>query len=285
MWERQGSSVWGTVLLAAASLTLVYCGESAKNQGGSETGRVSARLTPVDTISQASMSTTIVGPVSYADAESAYTEKRFDEAVTRFKGYTATKPENPWGHYMLGLSAWKVRDFDQAESELLKAIELDSTHVKSRINLARVYLDKGEPGKAEEQVQVVVKLDSASGEAFRLLGRVRDDLKMYPEAEEAYRTAIEIDSTDVWAMNNLGLNLIKQGKLETSVEVLTKVTEIKPESPTFQNNLGMALELNGRFTDATKAYQEAVNLDAKYQKAVDNLARVTGLKDKVVTPS
>jgi len=131
-----------------------------------------------------------------------------------------------------------------------------------------------------KQIEAGVKLDSTSAEGFRLLGRVRDELGMLPEAEQAYRAAIGIDSTDVWATNNLGLNLIKQGKFEGAVGALTRVTELKPESPTFQNNLGMALELNGSFTGAAKAYQAAVDLDASYQKAIDNLARVKDLKDR-----
>ena len=278
MLERRKRSVvaavaWGSM----ASLALIGCGDSNKERGVEV-----AANTPVggDTTIGASLNTTIITPVSYDDAESAYTAKRFDEAVTKFTGYTVTKPENPWGHYMLGLSAWKTHELGLAESELLKAIELDSMHVKSRFNLTRVYLDKGEPGEAVKQIEAGVKLDSTSGEGFRLLGRVRDELGMFPEAEESYRAAIKIDSTDAWAMNNLGLNLIKQGKFEGAVEALTQVTVLKPESPTFQNNLGMALELNGRLTDAAKAYQAAIDLDSSYQKAIDNLARVKDLKDR-----
>jgi hypothetical protein len=47
----------------------------------------------------------------------------------------------------------------------------------------------------------------------------------------------------------------------------------------------MALELNGHFVKAGEVYQKAVETDPQYQKAIDNLARVTGLEDKPgVTP-
>src|ERR1051326_5575426 len=128
----------------------------------------------------------VTKPVSFASAESAFQEKRFDEAVSLFKGYTTQKPENAWGHYMLGLSAWKTKDLGQAESEFLRAIELDSTHIKSRYNLARVYLDGGETEKAVEQIESALKIDSTSPEGFRLLGRAYDGMGQLKQAEDAY---------------------------------------------------------------------------------------------------
>jgi len=37
-----------------------------------------------------------------------FNEKRYDEAVRLFNTYTTEKPDNVWGFYMLGLSAWKT---------------------------------------------------------------------------------------------------------------------------------------------------------------------------------
>ncbi|MBI4500361.1 MAG: tetratricopeptide repeat protein [Gemmatimonadetes bacterium] len=226
----------------------------------------------------------VTGPVSFNDAEAAYEQKQFDDAVKLFKGYTTQKPENAWGHYMLGLSAWKTRDFGQAESEFLRALELDPTHVRSRYNLARVYLDQEEPAKAAEQIESALKIDSTSAEGFRLLGRARDELGLLKEAEQAYREALKRDNRDFWSMNNLGLNFISQDRAGEAVGVLSRAVQLQPEKALFRNNLGMALELNGYFVDAGKAYQAAVEKDSSYQKAIDNLARVSGHEDKPGLP-
>lgn len=287
MWKREWQGAEAVVLWAAlaTAAAIIGCGESRKKEQGIEVAELAPRNASVEPAGGGSMSKTeVTGPVSYVDAETAYKNGQFDEAVTLFKGYTAGKPENPWGHFMLGLSAWKVRDLDQAEAEFLRAIELDPKHVKSRYNLVRVYLDKGEAEKAVDHIDAAIKLDSSTSEGYRLLGRIKDDLKALPEAEEAYRQALKINGGDVWAMNNLGLNLVKQGKFERAIVVFARVTELKPDNPTFQNNLGMALELNGYFTGATKAYQAAVSVDGSYQKAVSNLARVEILEDKPGLP-
>lgn len=284
MLERRQQRVAAFVLWGMTSLTAVGCGDSKKQETATDVTEANPSATAAEALSEATMPATVLEPVLYTEAEKAYNESRFEEAVGLFKRYTAGKPENPWGYYMLGLSAWKNRDLDDAETGFLRAIEMDSSHVKSRINLARVYLDKEEPGKAVAQVELAMKLDSTSAEGFRLLGRVRDELGLYPEAELAYRQALTIDGADAWAMNNLGLNFIKQGKLERSIGVLARVTQLKPDSPRFHNNLGMALELNGYFSAAAAAYQAAVAIDGSYGKAIDNLARVSELKDKEGMP-
>jgi Flp pilus assembly protein TadD len=286
MWERQLNT--GRVIAAA----LVCSGIVACDGGKKETRGVMAETTPsltpashVTTVPESTVPVrTVTGPLSFKDGETAFAEKRYDEAVTVFKGYTTQKPENPWGHYMLGLAAWKSRDLDQAEGEFLKAIELAPTHVKSMYNLGRVYLDKGEPQKAVEQIESALKFDSTSSEGFRLLGRAREESGLLVEAEQAYRQSLTLDGKDAWSMNNLGLNFIKQDRAQEAIGVLARAVELKPENVQFQNNLGMALELNGYFVKAAEVYGKATEIDSTYQKAIDNLARVSVLKDKPGIP-
>jgi predicted Zn-dependent protease len=266
------------------SLLAVACGKQKTPVARTNEGGSGMQITPashVDTeTTPVRVEPKVTTSVSFKDGESAFHAGQYDEAVKAFKGYTGTKPENPWGHYMLGLSAWKSKDLDQAEGEFLKVIELDPSHLKSRLNLARVYLDKGELDKSMEQIESVLKVDSFNVEGFRLLGRVSEEQDKLVEAEQAYRQALKLDGQDSWSMNNLGLVLIKQKRADESIGMLARAVEIKPENSRFQNNLGMSLELNGYFTGAAKAYQTAVELDGSYQKAIDNLARVTGRADK-----
>ena len=55
-------------------------------------------------------------PVTYAAAESVYHEGDYVEAVRYFEAYVEHRPDNPWGRYMLGLSAWKA-DRDERAAE------------------------------------------------------------------------------------------------------------------------------------------------------------------------
>ena len=56
---------------------------------------------------------------SFADGESAYSARKYAEAAAIFEGYVARRPNNAWGHYMVGLSALKNGDLAKSEPSLL----------------------------------------------------------------------------------------------------------------------------------------------------------------------
>jgi len=223
----------------------------------------------------------VTGPVSFEHAESSYTARRYDEAVTLFTGYVEGEPDNPWGYYMLGLSSWKAGNLGGAEQALRRALEFDATHLKSRINLSRVLLDAGRPDDALVELELALEHDSTSGEIHRLIGRVRDARGESDPAVDAYRRAIVLDTTDVWAMNNLGVLLIQQGSPEEALGPLARATQLRPTSPVFQNNLGTALESAGHRSAAMVAYAAALVADSTYAKARVSLERTAELDESV----
>jgi tetratricopeptide (TPR) repeat protein len=213
-------------------------------------------------------------PVSYADAEAAYTGGNYDEAVDLFAAYTRSSPDNPWGHYMFGLSAWKAGDPEQAIASFDEALRLDPQHRKSLLNSARVLLETGRPGEALERVERAQGIEPLSGEGLRLLGRARYELKQIPEAIDAYQRAIALDERDGWAMNNLGLIYIQQDRSDAALPILARAVELRSNSPVFQNNLGTALERTGHFAAAKAAYEAALTADKTYAKSAASVARV-----------
>jgi predicted Zn-dependent protease len=214
--------------------------------------------------------------VAYSDAEAAYQAGRYGEAAELFGAYTESKPENPWGFYMLGLSSWKSGNLAQADVAFGEALKLDPKHQKSLINSARVLLELGRTDEALDRIQASLALDSASAESWRVLGRVEEDLGSPDDASDAYRRAITLDDHDAWAMNNLGLIYIRQGRPAEALAPLARATQIKAGSPVFQNNLGQALEASGYPAAAGQAYQAALQADSTYQTAALALERVGG---------
>src|SRR5437667_429694 len=79
------------------------CGEKTPPRADASESAVG----PTATATTPGTGTSAVGPVSFERAESVYHERRFDDAVALFRAYTETKPENPWGFYMVGMASWK----------------------------------------------------------------------------------------------------------------------------------------------------------------------------------
>jgi predicted Zn-dependent protease len=217
--------------------------------------------------------------VSYTTAESAYTSHRYSDAVGMFDVYTKHRPDNAWGYYMLGLSAWKSGDLDRARDAFEAAVAKDPKHVKALVNLSRVLIEQDKPSDALEQIQAAIALDSANGSSWRVLGRVNARLGKVDEALDAYRRAITIDSTDTWAMNDMGLVLIDNGRYTDALGPLARAVQLDTSVATFQNNLGLALERTGHVTQAKSAFEKALEVDSTYAKAKVSLQRVTGRTD------
>ena len=273
---------------ALAALTTLTFGTAIACSGGDGDGKKAVAIIPaaeyvapavVQEVAVEATGFVVPEGVSYATAESAFVEKRYSEATEMFAVISERKPENPWNHYMLGLSAWKSGDRERAESAFTAAINRDPKHLKSELNLTRVLLEMGRPADALIHVERGLAIDSTSPESWRLLGRVRGEMKEVEPALEAYRRAIALDEKDVWSMNNMGLVLIKAGRFPEALGPLARATELRSDVPVFQNNLGMALERTGHYTAAAVAYQAAVAADSGYTRAVVSLARVQELKE------
>ena len=276
------------ILLIALSMTMFGCGgesqskqvrtvsettESTPSPSQSPIGEEVTVVVPdVDTPSEAAV--TELQPVSFADAEAAFNQHNYTEAVRLFKTYTEENAENAWGHYMYGLAAKRIGDYSSAEEAFNRALELDPKHSKSLLNLARVLIDDQRPEEALEKLDAALELDPESGTAFRLQGRAFHNLGWMDDARNAYREAILIDSTDAWSINNLALIDLEQERYEDALAALARTIELRDDVSIFYNNLGMALEHTGHIRDAEDAYGSAVAIDSTYEKALVNRDRV-----------
>jgi tetratricopeptide (TPR) repeat protein len=213
-------------------------------------------------------------PATFEEGESAYREGRYGEAVELFTSYNETKPSNPWGLYMLGLSARKAGNDRLAEVAFAEALSKDPRHVKSLLNLSRVLLETDRPEEALGEIEFAIEIDSTSGEALRLKGVALHDVGRVEEAIETYRRALTLNDRDVWTMNNLGFVYLGEHRFVDALPPLARAVELEPEVALFQNNLGMALERSGYVGSAVEAYRAAVAADSSFAKARANLGRV-----------
>ena len=279
----------GIVCTVIAAYTFAACGDRSPDQAAAGERVVTPTATGTMAVSNVSTEPStprvISGPVTFEMADSAYRDHRYDDAAALFKSYTEGKPSNPWGFYMLGLSAWKSGDRVTAESAFVQSLLLDPTHVKSHLNLSRVLLETNQPDSALVHIETALQLDSTSSEPLRLQGRAFEALDKTDDAVVAYQRAVVRNDSDVWAMNNLGALYLRLGRVEDAIGPLARAIEIENKVATFHNNLGMALELTGRFEAAAEQYRAALAIEGTYGKAVSNLQRVETVKqDPSITP-
>ena len=264
---------------------LAACWESDRTSAAStsdtptsgSTATVSTGATPSATTESGTASDkVVVGSVAptYTDAERAFHRGRYEEAASMFEAFSESNPDNAWGHYMLGLSAWKTGDHTRALEAFDAALRLEPAHRKSLLNSARVLLETSRPQDALDRVERALAIEPLSAEGLRLEGRAHYELGQIDEAIDAYQRALAIDDRDVWAMNNLGYIYIQQGRSDAALLPLARAVELRGNVPVFQNNFATALERAGHFVSARDAYQAALTADSTYAKAAIGLERV-----------
>jgi len=271
------------LVLAAVALGAAACTTSDLPKTPKSTDSVAAAPVVVQPAAPAtpdSSATAVPESVSYAMADSAYTARDYGRAADLFDAYSKRRPQNPWGFYMLGLSAWKAGQLDRARGAFEDALQLDPKNVKSMVNLSRVLLEEDRPRDALSQVRAALAVDSGSADAWRVLGRVQGHLGHLDDALDAYHTALALEPQDTWSMNNMGLLLIGAGRYGDALGPLARAVQLDEHGvPAFENNLGIALERTGHLTLAAEAYRHALQSDSTYAKAQVSLARVAQLGD------
>ena len=294
-----------TATLLAVAFASVACSENGGSEARTTQSKPSAQATPASTtraskpfVRTTPFSTTrassvpkrasdkgliaskpeALKPASFGDGEAAYQAGNYMEGMKVFEQYTLDNPDNPWGHFMLGLSAWKNDDLEKAEVAFEEALRIHPNHVKSLVNLSRVLIEKGRFDESLDKLVHASDIEPDSADVHRVLGRTYAAQGKIDDAVGAYRRAIALDDTDAWSLNNLGFLFLAQGRALDALPVLAKAVELRKDAPVFRNNLGMALEHTGRFTAAAAEYSDALSANPDYEKAQRNLARVEVLK-------
>ena len=136
---------------------------------------------------------------------------KIDVAMDAFKEGVEKEPDNKYYRYNYGVLLLGAEMFEDAETQFLKAIEIDSEYENAIYNLAVTYVKWGTDlnKKAEEQgvisedykkkyemalpyLEKVVEKDAENGQIWELLGKVYSVLGMQEDATNAFNKADEL---------------------------------------------------------------------------------------------
>ena len=78
------------------------------------------------------------------------------------------------------------------------------------------------------------------------------------------------DSNDVWGWRNKGGALYFLGKYTEAIKCYDKAIEIDPDNPVVWNNKGLALDSLGKYDEAITSYDKAIKIDPNDADAWNN---------------
>ena len=205
----------------------------------------------------------------------------------------------------LGVSLLRSNQFESAEQQFRKALELDAASLRPRILLAQTFQAAGKIQEALHCAIEATRLAPQEASAAYTLGIIYEEAGDAKSAEQAYRRAVQINPAFAEAHNNLGAILRAQGRVQEAIvslrnallhqpglvtayanlgaalldlndlsgaiEALGKGLKLSPQAAQIHNNLGLALLRNGQHAEAQKHLRIAIELSPDLAQAHSNL--------------
>lgn len=271
-------------------------------------------------------------------AEAQRRLERFDDAETALQQALRQAPRNSRIWYILGRVAEGAgkpeqaaiarqnfqrltaarRHFDQgqvyarrgqladADAELTRAIEVDSSFTEAWLRLGALRIENGQPAEALEVLQQVAarwpdhpEVDNLRGEAMLQLGDLEGALtafgatlkrnpasvparlgqgrahfaaSRFDEARAEFRQALDLSPDEHEAYYFLGLVYAHQGRTREAIASLQQCLSVRPGHVEAHYHLGRILAGAGETAGARKHLQQALSLRPGHERAAERLA-------------
>jgi len=167
----------------------------------------------------------------------------------------------------------------EAVTEYERALAANPRHVKSHNNLALVLVELDRLEEAAGHFKTSLELEPKA-EIYSDLGFIMARLGKAEAALADYRKALELDPHCASAHFNLAVAFVQAGKLGEAESHYRKALPGKPTAET-HNGLGYVLAQQGRTDEAVAEFRKAIEVDAKFTPAYNNLADALAKQGKL----
>ncbi len=118
------------------------------------------------------------------------------------------------------------------------------------VHAARVYEKKGQFDAAEDQYLRALELNSNDTAAISGYAKCLDRQGKFEAATDQYRAVVAMQPQDAAAHNDLGLCYARRGMINESLAELSRAVELDPQKQLYRNNIATVFVEMGRTQDA-----------------------------------
>jgi len=149
------------------------------------------------------------------------------------------KWENPQVHYELARLYHKSQNWLKAEGSYGNALGFDPAHKAAQAGFVKLFIDRGEPGKAEQIANSYVSEAARTSvrETLRL-GWEFKQLKLDDYTLRCFRQALEAEPTSFEANKQIGFYYLEKRDTAKAKQYLMRSFELNPRQPEVAGALG-----------------------------------------------
>jgi tetratricopeptide (TPR) repeat protein len=212
-----------------------------------------------------------VAPIAHANVDEGMAHFRsgeFAEAAAQFQTLVDQSPGYADGWFMLGVSFMKMDKLDDAENNLLKAIELNGDKFDYQHVLAKIYFDREQYSKTVGTLKTAEPLvtDKTRWSLYYLRGMSQAALEHWADAVGDLEKAKALKVTPA-LLDRLGLAYYEMGHYDKALPALEAALKESPSGQALLVRTTNALLNLGAETKKAAYYQEALRYAEKYDAA------------------
>jgi tetratricopeptide (TPR) repeat protein len=189
---------------------------------------------------------------------------RHDDAIGHYAQALAIDPGLTDAHINLGGCFHATGRREQAIRCYLQALTINPRLADAHYNLGNLYTELDNLDAAIVHYERAIALHPALAEAHNNLANVLQKRGRYEEAIAHYKDAIRVKPNYLTAQRSLGDALQAQGSVNGSIDgamvCYRAALAIEPGDAPTLNRLASALLIAGRLDEASRAYEEAIDL-------------------------
>lgn len=189
------------------------------------------------------------------------------DSVAHFDAIISADPMNARGYEGRGRALLALREHEQAEVALRRAIDLDSGLWKAREALGVLYDQLGAFDESIVQYRAALAVRRDEPSVLNNLGVAYYLKKDYPKAIETFERAVSFtpEAERARTYNNLGRAYAKAGSYARAFESFRRGSD----APTAYNNLGLLYLEEGRARQAASCFEKAIQESPSYYPAAN----------------
>ncbi len=185
---------------------------------------------------------------------------------------------NPEAYFIRGYAYMEKGDTSLAIRNFQAAADQDQKYYDAFMELGIIYSALKKPISAG-YLETAIRIDSSRVEGYYLLGLAYQEQENIPKAVETYEKLIRSFPDFKEGYYNLGyINLVYIKDFEKAVGYFTKAVSLDPKYADAYFNRGYGYELMGKYANARKDYQKALELVPNYEKPINGLNRLDSLQ-------
>ncbi len=193
-------------------------------------------------------------------------------AIEQYEATIRIEPGNPDNFLLLGRLYLLNKETQKAESAFRQALKLDSGSEEAVINLAYLYNDTDETGKALETLNSIPE-SGRSSKIYSALGATYEKAKDYKKAVSAYQSAVRLDKENLDAMRGLAQNLANDNQLEAALNQYKALQAADPQDPQASLEMSKIYRRMGKLDLAMESLKKAEpmsqdSLEVSYNEAL-----------------